>query len=100
MDTQTADEYLVDTPVVRAFVERVQTVLGAASPAQALEQLRPDFDALLADTSWLPESFRAPAAESGMGGGIATWLIFRAGDGGLSLFSLVVPPGSATPVHD
>jgi predicted metal-dependent enzyme (double-stranded beta helix superfamily) len=35
-----------------------------------------------------------------MGGGIGQWLLFRAGDGSLSLFSLVVPPTSATPVHD
>jgi predicted metal-dependent enzyme (double-stranded beta helix superfamily) len=35
-----------------------------------------------------------------MGGGIGQWLLCRAGDGSLSLFSLVVPPGAATPVHD
>jgi predicted metal-dependent enzyme (double-stranded beta helix superfamily) len=35
-----------------------------------------------------------------MGGGIGQWLLYRAGDGSLSLFSLVVPPGSETPVHD
>lgn len=35
-----------------------------------------------------------------MGGGIGQWLLYRAGDGSLSLFSLVVPSGSATPVHD
>jgi predicted metal-dependent enzyme (double-stranded beta helix superfamily) len=35
-----------------------------------------------------------------MGGGIGQYLLFRAGDGSLSLFSLVVPAGSATPVHD
>ena len=35
-----------------------------------------------------------------MGGGIGQWLLFRAGDGSLSLFSLVVPSGSETPVHD
>jgi predicted metal-dependent enzyme (double-stranded beta helix superfamily) len=35
-----------------------------------------------------------------MGGGIGQWLLFRAGDGSLSLFSLVVPPGAETPVHD
>ena len=28
------------------------------------------------------------------------WLLYRAGDGSLSLFSLVVPPGAETPVHD
>jgi predicted metal-dependent enzyme (double-stranded beta helix superfamily) len=35
-----------------------------------------------------------------MGGGIGQWLIFRAADRSLSLFSLVVPPGAMTPVHD
>jgi 3-mercaptopropionate dioxygenase len=35
-----------------------------------------------------------------MGGGIGTWLIFRAADRSLSLFSLVVPAGTVTPVHD
>jgi predicted metal-dependent enzyme (double-stranded beta helix superfamily) len=35
-----------------------------------------------------------------MGGGIGQWLLFRAGDGSLSLFALVVPSGSQTPVHD
>ena len=35
-----------------------------------------------------------------MGGGIGQWLIFRAADRSLSLFSLVVPPDSMTPVHD
>src|SRR6202000_2667173 len=41
-----------------------------------------------------------PSPESGMGGGIGQWLLFRAGDGSLSLFALVVPPGSETPIHD
>ena len=35
-----------------------------------------------------------------MGGGIGQWLLFRAADRSLSLFSLVVPPGAMTPVHD
>jgi predicted metal-dependent enzyme (double-stranded beta helix superfamily) len=35
-----------------------------------------------------------------MGGGIGQWLLFRAGDRSLTLFSLIVPPGSETPVHD
>jgi predicted metal-dependent enzyme (double-stranded beta helix superfamily) len=35
-----------------------------------------------------------------MGGGIGQWLLYRAGDGALSLFSLVVPAGAQTPVHD
>ena len=94
------DEYVLDTPAVRAFVEQVRAALAAAPPREALEALRPAFAALLADQQWLPDAYQVPAAESGMGGGIATWLIYRAGDGGLSLFSLVVPAGATTPVHD
>jgi predicted metal-dependent enzyme (double-stranded beta helix superfamily) len=55
---------------------------------------------LLADQSWLPDEFAASNPKSGMGGGIGQWLVFRAADHSLSLFSLVVPAGSATPVHD
>jgi predicted metal-dependent enzyme (double-stranded beta helix superfamily) len=35
-----------------------------------------------------------------MGGGIGQWLLYRAEDRSLSLFSLVVPSGAQTPVHD
>lgn len=94
------DDYILDTPRVRAFIAEVYTALRERPVAEALEQLRPAFADLLADPAWLPDAFMQSAPESGMGGGIATWLIYRAGDGGLSLFSLVVPPGSATPVHD
>ncbi len=37
---------------------------------------------------------------SGMGGGIGQYALYRAEDGSLCLFSLVVPSGAATPVHD
>lgn len=94
------DEFLLDTPRVRAFIGEVRAALAAHPAREALEALRPAFVDLLADPAWLPEELMAPAEQSGMGGGIATWLIYRAADGGLSLFSLVVPSGSATPVHD
>jgi predicted metal-dependent enzyme (double-stranded beta helix superfamily) len=94
------DEYVLDTPAVRGFIAQVRAALVAAPPGEAMEALRPAFAALLADATWLPEAFQRPAEQSGMGGGIATWLLFRAGGGDLSLFSLVVPSGAATPVHD
>src|ERR671936_1906237 len=94
-------ELVLDTPVVRAFVADVEaTIAGASSPEEACEAIRPRFAELLADPDWLPPAYREPAPESGMGGGIGQWLLYRAGDGSLSLFSLVVPPGSETPVHD
>jgi 3-mercaptopropionate dioxygenase len=96
-----ADEFVLDTPVVRQFVADVQAAIStAASPQAAIEAIRPGFAALLADPDWLPDEYRAAAPESGMGGGIGQWLLYRAEDGSLSLFSLVVPSGSQTPVHD
>jgi predicted metal-dependent enzyme (double-stranded beta helix superfamily) len=96
-----SEEFVLGTPVVRAFVADVQaTIDAAAAPEQACEALRPQFARLLADPDWLPASYQAAAPESGMGGGIGQWLLYRAENGALSLFSLVVPPGSETPIHD
>lgn len=96
-----ADEFILDTPAMRAFIADARAALaGHADVVAGLEALRPRFSALLDDQTWLPEEFAAPFAASGMGGGIGTWLLFRAGDRSLSLFSLVVPPGSETPIHD
>jgi len=94
-------EFVLDTAVVRDFVADVRaTVAAAASPEEACEALRPRFAELLADKDWLPQQYASPAPESGMGGGIGQWLLQRADDGSLSLFSLVVPPGAETPIHD
>ena len=95
------DQYVLDASVVRSFVEAVRAAIGAsASAEEAIERIRPGFADLLADPDWLPMGYQEPAADSGMGGGIGQWLLYRAGDGSLSLFSLVVPAGARTPVHD
>jgi 3-mercaptopropionate dioxygenase len=95
------DEYALDTDRVRAFVSEVhQRIKGAESPTQACADISPLFADLLCDQDWLPAEYQTPAPQSGMGGGIGQWLIFRAADRSLSLFSLVVPPGAMTPVHD
>jgi predicted metal-dependent enzyme (double-stranded beta helix superfamily) len=94
-------ELVLDTQVVRAFLDGVREAIATSdSPETACEAIRPRFAELLADDAWLPDEYMAPVPGSGMGGGIGQWLLYRAGDGSLSLFSLVVPPGSATPVHD
>jgi 3-mercaptopropionate dioxygenase len=96
-----SDEFVLDTAVVRAFLTGVHEAIAAAeSPDAACESIRPRFAELLRNPEWLPSEYQAPAPESGMGGGIGQWLLYRAGDGALSLFSLVVPPGSETPIHD
>jgi predicted metal-dependent enzyme (double-stranded beta helix superfamily) len=96
-----SDELVLDTPLVREFLDVVREAIAAsASPREACDAIRPRFAELLADGAWLPDEYMAPAPGSGMGGGIGQWLLYRADDGSLSLFSLVVPAGSATPVHD
>ncbi len=95
------DEYVLDTPTVRSFVAAVREIISRArSPEEAVVELRPVFSELLANDQWLPEEYRSPVPESGMGGGIGQWLLFRSAERDLSLFALVVPPGAATPVHD
>ena len=97
----TEDEYVLDTPTVRAFIADVRTAIAAsASPEAACDAIRPAFATLLDDHEWLAPEYARDAPESGMGGGIGQWLLFRAGDRSLTLFSLVVPSGSQTPVHD
>ena len=86
---------------MRAFVAGVrETIAASGSPAEACDAIRPRFAALLADAEWLPARYQEGDPESGMGGGIGQWLLFRASDRSLSLFALVVPPGSQTPIHD
>jgi len=98
---EASDEYVLDTPVVREFAVAVRdSIAASASPQEACGAIRPRFASLLADQDWLPGEYRESAKESGMGGGIGQWLLFRAVDPSLSLFSLVVPSGSETPVHD
>jgi predicted metal-dependent enzyme (double-stranded beta helix superfamily) len=95
-----SDEYVLDTTVLREFIAGVRVAIaGADSPAAACDAIRPAFADLLADPDWLPDEFAEAVPGSGMGGGIGQWLLYRSG-GSLSLFSLVVPSGSATPVHD
>ena len=96
-----ADEFVLDTPTVRSFIADVRAAIAhAASPAAACDAIRPGFADLLADPGWLAPEYRRDAPQSGMGGGIGQWLLFRAADRALTLFSLVVPAGAQTPVHD
>jgi 3-mercaptopropionate dioxygenase len=96
-----ADEFICDTPEVRSFIRSVQAhVDETPSIPDRLAAIRPHFSEILADPDWLPADFRATAEEGGMGRGIASWLLYRDIEGTLSLSALVLPPGTATPVHD
>jgi predicted metal-dependent enzyme (double-stranded beta helix superfamily) len=95
------DEFFLHTPTVQAFIARARRVLaGHTDLRAALDALRPHFETLLADPTWLPDRYAQPGPSRGAGGGIEQWLLFRAADRSLTLFSLVVPPWESTPVHD
>jgi hypothetical protein len=54
-----ADEFVLDTEVVRGFVAAVRgAVSRARSPEDACAAIRPHFAALLADETWLPDEQR------------------------------------------
>ncbi len=95
------DEYVLDTSTIRSFITGVRETIGRSGDStEAVESLRPLFSGLLAGEGWLPEVYQSSAPESGMGGGIGQWLLFRSAARDLCLFALVVPPGTAPPVHD
>jgi predicted metal-dependent enzyme (double-stranded beta helix superfamily) len=93
--------FLVDAPEIRALIAETARVTSAIrDDAARVDALRPAFAALLGADGWLPDACAQPDASSRMGGGIGQYALYRAEDGSLCLFSLVVPAGAATPVHD
>ena len=93
--------YLVDTAEIRALIGEAERLMSVDTDAEArVEALKPAFAKLLSSDSWLPEPFAKPDDTSRMGDGIGQYALYRAEDGSLCLFSLVVPAGASTPVHD
>ncbi len=93
--------FLVDVPEIRALVEETRRLTAEiADVNQRVQALRPAFGKLLAADGWLPKEFGEPDHTSGMGGGIGQYALYRAEDGSLCLFSLVIPAGAETPIHD
>ena len=92
-----ADEFLLDTPLSATSSPRCEKDRRLGESRRRVRAhpapVRPA--ALAAD--WLPAEYQRDVPDSGMGGGIGEWLLFRAVDRSLCLFSLVVPPGSMTP---
>jgi predicted metal-dependent enzyme (double-stranded beta helix superfamily) len=93
--------FLVDNPGIRTLVGETRRVTDTIGDIRArVDALRPAFARLLAANDWLPDEYAKPDVKSGMGGGIGQYALYRAQDGSLCLFSLVIPPGISTPVHD
>jgi predicted metal-dependent enzyme (double-stranded beta helix superfamily) len=95
------EEWVVETAAFRSYVGDVLAVLeGHSSAEPAIAALRDPFSRLLWSDDWLPEDLAQPAVNSGMGGGIGSYLLYRNAERTLSISSLVVPAGAKTPVHD
>lgn len=93
--------FLVNAPEILALVEETRRLTSEIPDVETrVAALRPAFGALLAADDWLPREYGEPDLESGMGGGIGQYALYRAEDGSLCLFSLVIPPGAQTPIHD
>src|SRR3954452_1676505 len=55
------NEWFVETPVMTAFIEHVNGIRAAESDSHRIvAAIRPAFDELLADQSWLPDEFAQP----------------------------------------
>ncbi|MBD2519512.1 cysteine dioxygenase family protein [Nostoc sp. FACHB-973] len=96
------DQWFIESQELRSLVATVREITASTTKnrTQTLVKLEPYFQELLAQQQWLPEKFAQVNPQSKMGGGIGQWLLYRAKDRSLSVFSLVIPPGSTTPVHD
>jgi predicted metal-dependent enzyme (double-stranded beta helix superfamily) len=93
--------FLVDKPQVRLLVEETHRQMARpVDPAERIEALKPVFGQLLAIEDWLPDALAQADPSSKMGDGIGQYALYRAEDGSLCLFSLVIPAGAETPVHD
>ena len=93
--------FIVDVPEVRALVDETRRLTAEIPDTAArVDALRPAFGKLLASNHWLPKEYAEPDLTSGMGSGIGQYALYRAEDGSLCLFSLVIPAGAETPIHD
>jgi predicted metal-dependent enzyme (double-stranded beta helix superfamily) len=97
-NAMTGGEFFVDHPTLREFIAAATGIVrGNADVATKLSQLRAPYKALLSDPDWLPEEFKQPSGNTTMGHGIASLLLYRSELKDLSLSTLVVAPGLATP---
>lgn len=93
--------FIVDTPAIRKLIDQTHRLMTEIpDDAERVERLRPAFADLLATDGWLPPAYAEPDQTSGMGGGIGQYALYRAENGSLCLFSLVIPSGATTPIHD
>jgi predicted metal-dependent enzyme (double-stranded beta helix superfamily) len=97
----TDGEFFLNHRTLRDFIAvATEIVRDQSEVASKLRRLRAPFETLLNDSGWLPSEFKEPSTSTTMGRGIASLLLYRSSRKDLSLSTLVVAPGLATPVHN
>lgn len=95
------DDFYCDSPAFRRFVETLKsTVAATESIYRRIAELKGPFAELLRDPTWLLDAYSRPVEKGGMGSGAASYLLYQARDGTLTVSSLVLAAGATTPVHD
>jgi len=103
--TATTEEWYLDNERIRSFVDTVDEAANTHEEIpDLLAALHDPFRDLLTSDDWLPEPYDGLVPEGyddrgEMGRDIAQWLLYRRAEK-LTLFTLVLPPGVETPVHD
>src|SRR5580765_7882527 len=83
--------FIVDTPEIRALIDETRRLMKEIDDdASRVEALKTAFGTLLSVDGWLPDACANPDSGSRMGQGIGQYALYRAEDGSLTLFSLVV----------
>ena len=96
----TGGEFFVDHPTLRQFIAvALEIVRGSIDVATKLRRLRPPYQAVLSDPSWLPDNSNDHPERQRWEMGIASLLLYGSELQDLSLSTLVVAPGLATPVR-
>ncbi len=92
------DSYYIEPveAVLRRFVEDFRNIVERErGTPNLLPSLKEPMYQLLHDPSWINEEFRAPVP-----GETASWAVYRSQDPDLCIFTMVVPPGESTRVHN
>ena len=99
------EEWYLDNARVRSFIDTVDEAADNHEEIpDLLEAIHDPFQELLSDDDWLPDPYNGLVPDEyddkgEMGGEIAQWLLYRRPKK-LTLFTLALPPGMDTPVHD